>query len=297
MSLTSKIISAAMCLAIGATAAEATQGDISPRGGFIKRDSRIEGCMAIIKDVREGIMTPTQWLEANKEEFRDLDIELRKRKYSDVKARKMLMGMAVSLCMERKGYYNKCAVDAGDDSDDDGDLQLMETSQVYSCWRKQKGAKAPSTSNGNGNGNGQPQIIINNNNVITGGGMVVRPDEIVPPPPPPPPPPVYVPPPWPPLPPAMSPEDRRQFDEDVGIIGQPVRIIGDDENGAKEHRFGSCASYWQSLHHNRPPNVRQVLYAVRVARCMYRMNFAVLLARCAPEFGSMLRARCYARFA
>ena len=291
MSLTSKIIisSALVLFAMGATAEARDQ---SP-GGFVKRDSRIDGCIAIIKDVQDGTMTPTQWLEANKEEFRDLDIELRKRKYPEAKAKRMLMGMAVSLCMERKGYYNKCAVDADDDSGEDGDLQLMETSKVYSCWKKQKGAQAPSPSSQEK----EKQVVINNNNTI-----IIPPGQrqdtvIIPPPPPPPPPPIIVAPIWPPAPPPMSSDDLAQFNEDASIIGQPVRIIGDDENGAKEARFGSCASHWQSLHHNRPPHVRQVLYSVRVARCMYRMNFAVLLARCPPEFSSMLRARCYARFA
>ena len=101
----------------------------------------------------------------------------------------------------------------------------------------------------------------------------------------------------PPTPPPMSREDMNQYSEDVSIVSQPVRFIGDDEDGAKEARFGSCHSYWQSLSYNRSPATRQVLFAVRVARCMYRTSFAVLASRCPSlDFGSLLKPRCYARF-
>jgi len=96
--------------------------------------------------------------------------------------------------------------------------------------------------------------------------------------------------------PPMSRADLNQFNEDWYIISQPVQFKGDDEGGAKEARFGSCFSYWQSLSYNRSPEARQVLYAVRVARCMYRTKYAVLPSRCSPSLGSMLSARCYARF-
>jgi len=101
----------------------------------------------------------------------------------------------------------------------------------------------------------------------------------------------------PPTPPPMSREDLKQYSEDVSIVSQPVRFIGDDEGGAKEARFGSCHSYWQSLSYNRSPAARQVLFAVRVGRCMFRTSFAVMVERCpSQDFGSLLKPRCYARF-
>jgi hypothetical protein len=113
--------------------------------------------------------------------------------------------------------------------------------------------------------------------------QVIPPEVVVPPPPPP----VLAPPP-------MSPDDLAQFNEDMGIISSPPTVVyGYHSQG---ERFASCASYWQSLHHNRPPQVRQVLYSVRVARCMYRTGFGFLQSGCNPDFSNMLNPRCYARF-
>ena len=83
-----------------------------------------------------------------------------------------------------------------------------------------------------------------------------------------------------PLPP-MSPADRAQFDEDFDIVSQQVTIIGDDKGGRKETRLASCVDYWQAeLHHRRPPEVRQILLAVRIWRCMFRTHYTIMSARC-----------------
>ena len=234
-------------LAMGAiTTAEAGESS------FIQRPTRIKGCVAIVDEVRKGTIEPTQWLEQNKEEFKDLELELKSRNYPPAKAKDFMMGMAISLCMEQKGFTNKCVVSRGED----GDVQMMATASVYACWTR-------------------------NND---------RSEAVIPPPLP------TEPPAHPTLPP-MSPADQAQFNEDASIITQPVTFRGDDEGGAKEARFGSCASYWQRLHYNRPAVDRQLLYAVRVARCMFRTNYAVLPARCQPmAVDLMLQPRCYARF-
>jgi len=225
---------------------------------FIKPDTRIKGCIAIMDKVRDGTISPTEWLEENKEEFADLQLELKERNYPPAKAKAMMMGMAITLCMERKGYENSCVTAGGGER---RDLQIMQTAASYSCWQR-------------------PRV----------GGVT--------PPPPPQPEPWQAAPPPPPqiaLPP-MSPADLDQFNEDVSIISQPVRFIGDDEGGAKQARFASCFTYWQSLSYNRSPQARQVLFAVRIARCMYRTNYAVLPSRCPLDFNSMVQPRCYARF-
>lgn len=80
--------------------------------------------------------------------------------------------------------------------------------------------------------------------------------------------------------PTMSPADMQQYQEDLAIVSQPVTIVGDHENGQKEARLASCLSYWELLHHNRPPQVRQVLYAVRVWRCMFRTHYTIMPSRC-----------------
>jgi hypothetical protein len=238
--------------ALLATVGSAAAGE----GGFISRDTRIAGCIAIVDDVRNNVIGPTEWLEANKEEFRDLQIELKRRKFAPAKAKEFLMGMAISLCMERKGYSNKCIASGGED----GDVQMMATAHVYACWRRDV-AEAPRA-------------------------------------PPPPPIPCEV---WnpacnppqargPALPP-MSPADVQQFNEDMGIITSPPTSVYPVSNQGE--RFASCASYWQSLSYNRSPEARQVLYSVRVARCMYRTGFAF---RCPMDFGAMLQPSCYARF-
>ena len=313
--------SIALAAAIGMTPSAKADNERGS-GGFIGRDSRIAGCIAIVDDVRNGVMTPTEWLEANKEEFRDLHIELKKRKYSQTKAKDMMMGMAISLCMERKGYSNKCIADS---ENEDADLQVMQTAPIYSCWSKNKrtaekkddkeGASAPSTTS---TAPSQSQVVI-----INPAPPVIIPAPVVVPPGPPSdsqrpyvPTPTWTPDPEPlPAPepvaprpslPPMSTADLAQFNEDVSIISQPVRIIGDDEGGKKEARFGSCFSSWQSLHHNRSPEARQVLFAVRVARCMYRTNYAVIRTRAGCQWepsthwqratNVLLSSRCYARY-
>ena len=225
------------------------------RGGFIGRDTRISGCIAIVDKVRDGTMEMTQWLAENGEEFADLQLELKKRKYAPEKAKQMMMGMAINVCMQNKGYRNKCVADEGTE---DGDLQMMQTANVYACWTREVAE--------------------------------------VPPPPPPPPRSDWPPPQPPPLtPPPMSPADLAQFNEDMATITLPPTSIY--PAGNQVDRFGSCASHWQAnLHFNRPPEVRQVLYSVRVARCMYRTGFGFFQAGCAREFPNMLNPRCYVRF-
>ena len=236
-------------LAMGAiTTAEAGESS------FIQRPTRIKGCVAIVDEVRKGTIEPTQWLEQNKEEFKDLELELKSRNYPPAKAKDFMMGMAISLCMEQKGFTNKCVVSRGED----GDVQMMATANVYACWTRNDRSEA-----------------------------------VIPPPPP------VIEPHWPPQEPqrpqlpAMSPADQAQFNEDMAILTRPPISVYPYSNQGE--RFASCTSHWQSLHYNRPPEVRQILYAVRVARCMYRTGFAVRLCP-ALDFGSMLQPRCYARF-
>jgi hypothetical protein len=247
--------------------------------GFIQPPTRIKGCVAIMDKVRDGTISPTEWMEQNKEEFSDLQLELKERHYKPDKAKELMMGMAISICMERKGYENTC-VTAQDQ--ERRDLQIMKTAAIGECWEKPR-----------------PQQRTDNNNGNGGGGNSTKPPIIDPPPPPPPPPIVTNP--WGVLNaslPPMSREDRNQYDEDVSIASRPVRPIG----GQDYARFRECASYWQSLHYNRPPQVRQILYSVRVARCMFAhargASYAVLLGPrgCPVTFASMLQPGCYARF-
>jgi hypothetical protein len=264
----------ALAAAIGASGANADNNS----DGFPRRDTRIQGCIAMVDKVRDGTMSPTEWMEQNREEFLDIELELKKRKYSPEKAKKMLMGKAISLCMERKGYVNKCKADS---DNEDADLQEMETAHVYACWRKRERAERPVPPLNAPN----PPIAI---------------------PVPPPPIPVPVAPPPPPALPVMSAADVAQFNEDMAIISQAVRIIGDDEGGKKEARFSECYGYWQgNLSYNRTPDARHLLFSVRVARCMFRTNYAIFRGRCpwAPgsdpwqqAAGRLLTAGCYARF-
>ena len=90
----------------------------------------MKGCIAIMDKVRDGIISPTEWLEANKEEFADLQLELKERNYPPAKAKEMLMGMAITLCMERKGLANTC-VTAPDP--EKRDVQIMRTANVPEC--------------------------------------------------------------------------------------------------------------------------------------------------------------------
>ena len=240
-----------MALLATAGAAMADNGP-GKKGGFIGRDTRIAGCIAIVDKVRDGTMEMTQWLAENGEEFADLQLELKKRNYKPDKAKRMMMGMAINICMQNKGYRNKCVADEGTE---DGDLQLMQTAEVYACWTREV-AERPS-----------PPILE-----------------------------PWVPPTPPPLtPPAMSPADLAQFSEDMAIITSPPTSVY--PYGNQGQRFASCTSHWQAnLHYGRPPEVRQVLYAVRVARCMYRTGFGFFQASCPREFPNMLNPGCYVRF-
>ena len=105
--------------------------------GFIRPDTRIKGCIAIVDKVRDGTISPTEWLEQNKEEFEDLRLELKSRNYPPAKAKEMMMGMAITLCMERKvpDYQNTC-VTARDE--EKRDIQIMRTAHIGECWAKQR---------------------------------------------------------------------------------------------------------------------------------------------------------------
>ena len=117
-------ILAGIVLAFGViTSAEAGESS------FIQRPTRIKGCIAIVDEVRKGVIEPTQWLEQNKEEFKDLELELKSRNYPPAKAKDFMMGMAISLCMEQKGFINKCVASRGED----GDVQMMATASIYAC--------------------------------------------------------------------------------------------------------------------------------------------------------------------
>lgn len=236
----------------------ATAGSAIAGNSFIDPATRIEGCVAIVEEVRQNKMTPTEWLEANKEEFMDLSLELKKRKYPPDKAKGMMMGMAISLCMERKGFTNSCVTATGER----GDLQIMRTAHVGECWERQR-AEVPRPPER------REEVVIN------------------PPLPQQPPPPL--------TPPAMSPADLAQFHEDMAVLTLPPTSVY--PYGDQSQRFASCASYWQAnLNYDRPPQVRQVLYSVRVARCMYRTGFGFFQAGCPREFPNMLNPGCYVRF-
>ena len=165
-----------------------------------------------------------------------------------------MWGAAIKICMSDKGYRNTCVSKRGRQ----GDLQMIETAKAPACWD------------------------------------LLDVTEAAPPPPPPVPPPVqtpvptpepeYVPTPGPskgPSLPPMSPADLQQYHEDLAIISQRVTIIGDDEGGRKETRLATCVDNWQAEpHHRRPPEVRQILLAVRIWRCMFRTHYTIMSARC-----------------
>ena len=230
-------------------------------GNFIRRDTRIQGCIMIVDKVRDGSMTPTQWLDEAGEEFQDLKLELKRRKANPDQTKVYMMGMAITICMENKGYHNRCVVSRGED----GDRQAMETAHSFSCWAKRVVEVTPPPTPVE-----PPREPWNRMPPTT---------ETVPPPL---------------TPPPMSPADLAQFNEDMATITLPPTSLYPYSNQGE--RFATCASYWQSLHYNRPPQVRQVLYAVRVARCMYRTGFGFFQASCPHEFPNMLNPRCYARF-
>jgi hypothetical protein len=248
-----------------ANAADAPRNDrpvISPdgryTGAFVDRSTAIEGCVEEMAELRAtGEIPPDFRRQAS--QLRDIKRQLQKEKFGNW--RDLMWGAAIKICMQEKGYYSTCVTKRGRD----GDLQFIETAKAPSCWDLSEAESQ-----------GEDRV----------GATTPQPPQ--PPSPP-------LPPPGPTVP-AMSPADIQQFNEDMSIISQPVRIIGDDEGGAKEARFGSCFSYWQSLSYNRSPEARHVLYAVRVARCMYRTNYAILRSRCPWDWNSMLSARCYARF-
>jgi hypothetical protein len=245
-----------------------SMADNGPNAGpIIGRDSRIDGCIAKVQKVRDGLQTPTEWMLENQEEFEDLQIALKKRRYKPEAAKEMMMGMAINICMQRKGYYNKCAVDADTDTAD-GDLQSMQTAGIYACWTKGRRAdRPPSTPT-------EPSRPI----------------------------------PQQPRGPDFSPADLAMLNEDLAIVTQNVIIVGDHENGAKEARLSQCGGYWNDrIHYNRPQDVRNILWAVRVWRCMFRTNYTVFTQRCpgvtlvaaqgwGPALHELQRPFCYARF-
>ena len=241
---------------------------------FIRPENRIKGCIAIVDKVRDGTISPTDWLEQNKEEFADLQLELKSRNYPPQKSKDMMMGMAITLCMERKvpDYINTCA-NARDP--EKRDIQIMRTAHIGECWARQV-AQAPH----------EEEVVV------------IRPPT---PPPPPPPPPA-------PRQPNFSSADLAMLNEDLAIVTQPVTIIGDHENGAKENRLNHCGGYWnERIHHNRSQEVRNILWAVRVWRCMFRTNYTIFTQRCpgvtlvasqgwGPALHELQRPHCYARY-
>ena len=250
-----------------------TKGDRAPvispdrtNKSFIDRSTAIQVCVEDIQEIQATGEVPELFAQY-KRYLRGVKIQLQKEGFKNW--RDLMWGAAIKICMQDEGYVNTCVSKRGRD----GDLQLIETAKVPTCWDPADRAEAPTAPP---KSDTIPCEVWN---------PACNPRAQVPPPPPP-----------GPIVPAMSPADVQQFNEDMGIISQPVRIIGDDEGGAKESRFGSCFSYWQSLSYNRSPEARHVLYAVRVARCMYRTNYAILRSRCPWDWNSMLSARCYARF-
>lgn len=229
--------------------------------GFIRPETRIRGCINTVDKVRDGTISPTEWLEQNKEEFEDLRLELKERNYPPAKAKDMMMGMAITLCMDRKvpGYTNICVSSRDNEK---RDIQIMRTAHISECWAKQVGEVTP-----------PPPPIVEEPREPWNRMPVV-----------------------PPLtPPPMAPADLAQFNEDMATITLPPTSIY--PYGNKVERFASCTSYWEAtLNRNRPPQVWQVLYSVRVARCMYRTGFGFFQSGCVQEFPNMLNPRCYARF-
>ena len=267
------LTTAALLAACAFTPAHAGHG--YPGEGFVRPPTQIKGCIAIVDKVRDGSITPTEWMEQNKEGFADLQLELKERNYPPAKAKDMMMGMAITICMENKGLANTC-VTARDP--EKRDVQIMRTAHIPECWAKQ------SADNGNGNGGGD-------NSTTTPTIEIPR---------------------WPdpPRPPqiALSPQDQAQLNEDLAIVKQPVVIIGDHENGAKEARLAHCGGYWnERMHYNRSQEARNLLWAVRVWRCMFRTGYTVFTQRCpgvsmvasigwGPALQELQRPHCYARF-
>lgn len=276
-------------LAIAMTVPASAQGSPPPRispdrqytDDLVDRQTAIEGCIEDVQEIQATGEVPASFSQHGAR-LRDIKRQLKKERFSNWKD--LMWGAAIRLCMQDKRFRSTCVSKRGRE----GELQFLETAKAPSCWDliEERTEAAP-----------PPSVIPRD----------ALPIEIIPPvarmPAP-----VETPTAGPPLPP-MSPADRAQFDEDVSIIAQPVRIIGDDEGGAKESRFSSCRSYWESnLSRNRPQDVRQVLMAVRVARCMYRTNFALLRTRSGCQWDMtgpwgwqqavniLLSARCYARF-
>jgi hypothetical protein len=175
-----------------------------------------------------------------REFFRDLNRQLKKEKFPNWKD--LMWGAAIKICMSDNGYLNTCVSKRGRQ----GDLQMIETAKAPACWELLEVTEAA----------------------------------------PPPPTPAHVPTPEPELPvpertpsmgpplPPMSPADLQQYQEDLSFISQPVRLIGDNEGGKKEFRLAQCGDYWTRLHHNRPHEVRQILYAIRIWRCMFRAGYS-----------------------
>jgi hypothetical protein len=225
------------CLALGLAALLGTTA-LTHAGNeeFIPADTRIEGCIAIVNEVRDGTITPTEWLEQNKEEFRDLALELKKRKYPEAKAKGMLMGMAITFCMERKSYTNICVT--APDPSEKRDLQIMRTAHIAECWARLRAEPTPR----------EPPVppIIE---------PVYRPC-----------PPVHCPENY------MTPAQRSYFQEDLAILSGPIAVY--QGGGNAYERLASCRDHWASMVDSTPDrNAGWVRWSVRVRRCMYRTGF------------------------
>jgi hypothetical protein len=219
-------------LAVAALLATAATGMAGERD-FIQRPTRINGCVAIIEEVRNGTIAPTEWLEANKEEFKDLELELKARRYPADKAKAFLMGMAISFCMERKGYRNKCVVSPGED----GDVQMMATATVYACWTRNDRAERPVE---------EPRPPPPVPGPVPGPCPAVRCPEAY-----------------------MTPPQVADFQEDLAILSGPIAVY--HGGGNVYERLASCRDYWAGMVDSTPDrNAGWVRWSVRVRRCMYR---------------------------
>jgi hypothetical protein len=237
------------------------------KGGFIDRQTAIEMCVQDVQEIQATGEVPEAFAR-HKRFLRGVKHQLQKEGFKNWKD--LMWGAAIKVCMQDEGYHSICVSKSGRE----GDLQFLETAKAPSCWD------------------------------LAAIEEPVRPAPIPAPVPAPipcevwnpacNPRPVVLPPPQQQMVlPPMSPADLAQFNEDMAVITQPPTSVFPG-GGNVDERFGSCHSYWQSLSYNRSPEARQVLFAVRVARCMYRTGFAV--SRCPMDFGSMVQPRCYARF-
>jgi hypothetical protein len=268
-------------------------------GRIIDRSTAIQVCIEDVQDMQQTGEVP-ETLARYRRYLRGLKIQLQKEGFKNW--RDLMWGAAIKVCMQDEGYVNTCV----SKREREGDLQMIETAKVPSCWdlakhaeeqeriERERQAELARAAERERTAELERQRAAERQRIaeleaaaerqrIEREREAQRRDQN----------------PWIALNaslPPMSHEDRSQYDEDVSIISKPVRFIG----GEGQARFGECASHWQMLHHNRPPQVRQVLYAVRVARCMFAYargaSYAVQPVRCPIDFASMLRPGCYARF-